>query len=326
MKFPHRRQFLQTAAVAVTAPITLSLARAQAFPSRPITIVVPFPAGSGSDVLVRLLGQRLSAAIGQSVIIDNRVGANGVVAARHVARANPDGYTLFFATNTPMSANPFLMRDIGYDPVKDFQPISRIGTYTFFLAVHPSVPAKSMKELLEYAKANPGKLTFASGFSTSLIIAKSLKRAADIDFAIIPYKGGGPINDLIAGHVAMMLEDVGVALPHMQKGSMRALAVTGKQRSSVAPDVPTLAEAGLAEVDMITGWAGLFAPANMPSEIVNRLNADVRRILDDPEMRSRVAATGFDMQSSTPEELRDWVQSQLVLYGDLIKRAGLEAE
>jgi tripartite-type tricarboxylate transporter receptor subunit TctC len=288
--------------------------------------VVPFNAGTGSDVLARLLGQRLSTAFGQSVIIDNKAGANGVVAARHVARANPDGYTLFFATNTAMSANPFLMRDTGYDPVKDFQPISRIGTYTFFLVVNPNVPAKSVKELLHYAKANPGKLTYGSGFSTALIMAASIKRAADIDFAIIPYKGGGPTNDVIAGHVSMMLADVQVALPHVQKGSMRALAITGKQRSSIAPDVPTLAEEGFAEVDMITGWAGLFAPASTPNEIVNRLNAEVRRILDDSEVRSRVAATGFAMQSSTPEELRDLVQLQLVVFGNAIKRAGLEAE
>ena len=287
--------------------------------------MVPFNAGTGSDVLARLLGQRLSTAVGQSVIIDNKAGANGVVAARYVARANPDGYTLFFATNTAMSANPFLMRDTGYDPVKDFQPISRIGTYTFFLAVNPSVPVKSVKELLHYAKANPGKLTYGSGFSTALIIAESIKRAADIDFAIIPYKGGGPTNDVIAGHVSMLLADVQVALPHVQKGSMRALAITGKQRSSLAPDIPTLAEEGLPEVD-ITAWAGLFAPANTPNEIVKRLNTEARRIVDDPEVRSRVAATGFDMQSSTPEELRDWVQSQLVVFGNAIKRAGLEAE
>jgi tripartite-type tricarboxylate transporter receptor subunit TctC len=326
MKVLHRRQLLQTVAVAATAPITLRLARAQAFPSRPITIVVPFAPGTGSDVLARLLGQRLSTAIGQSVIIDNRVGANGVVAARYVARANPDGYTLFFATNTAMSANPFLMRDTGYDPVKDFRPISRIGTYTFFLAVNPGVPAKSVKELLQYAKANPGKLTYGSGFSMALIVAETIKRSADVDFAIIPYKGGGPINDVIAGHVSMMLADVQVALPHVQKGSMRALAITGKQRSSVAPDIPTLAEEGLAEVDMITGWAGLFAPASTPNEIVNRLNAEARRIVDDPEMRSRVALTGFAMQSSTPEELRDWVQSQLIAFGNAVKRAGLEPE
>jgi tripartite-type tricarboxylate transporter receptor subunit TctC len=325
MKFPHRRQFLQTAAVAATAPVMLSLARAQAFPSRPITLVVPFAAGTGSDVLARLLGQRLSAAIGQGVIIDNKVGANGVVAARYVARAIPDGYTLFLGTNTAMSANPFLMKDTGYDPAKDFQPISRIGSYTFFLAVNAGVPAKSVKELLHYAKANPGKLTFGSGFSTALIIAESIKRAADVDFAIIPYKGGGPINDVIAGHISMLLADVQVALPHVQKGSMRALAITGKQRSSLAPDVPTMAEAGLPDVD-ITAWAGLFGPANTSNEIVRRLNTEVRRIVDDPEVRSRLAATGFDTQSSTPEELRDWVQSQLALYGNLIKRAGLVAE
>jgi tripartite-type tricarboxylate transporter receptor subunit TctC len=321
----HRRRLLHVAAGAATAPITLRLAAAQAFPARPITIVVPFMAGGGADVLARLLGQRLSTAIGQGVIIDNRVGANGVVAARYVARAAPDGYTLFLGTNTAMSANPFLMKDTGYDPVKDFQPIARIGNFLFFLAVNPAVPARSVKELLQYAKANPGKLTYGSGFSTALIIAESIKRSAGVDFAIIPYKGGGPVNDVIAGHISMLLADVQVALPHVQKGSMRALAITGKQRSSLAPEVPTLTEAGLPDAD-ITAWAGLFAPAGTPGEIVHRLNTEMRRVVGDPETRSRVAATGFELQSSTPEELRDWVQSQLALYADIIGRAGLQPE
>src|SRR6266540_5406808 len=235
-------------------------AHAQGYPSKPITIVVPFAPGSGTDTVTRLIGQHLSMALNQSVVVENKAGANGAIAASFVARSAPDGHTLLMATNSTHSANPSLMKNLPYEPVKDFAPVSRVGSYIFILVIDPQIPAKSLPELIAHAKANPGKLSFASGNTTGIVAGETFKRWAGIDILHVPYKSTPPaINDLLGGRVSMMFVDLTTGLPHVQSGGLRALAVTTKERTSLLPDLPSLHEAGVKNYD-ITSWAGVFAP------------------------------------------------------------------
>lgn len=306
--------------------LTAVPAAAQQFPSKAVTIVVPFAAGSGTDTVSRLIGHHLGLALGQTVVIENKAGANGAIAASFVARAPADGHTLLMATNSTHSANPSLMKNLPYDPVKDFAPVARAGSYIFMLVLHPDVPAKSVAELIAYAKANPGKLTYASGNTTGIVAGETLKRVAGVDILHVPYKSTPPaVNDILGGRVSMMFLDQTVAFPHVKAGALRALAVTTKERSALSPDLPTLHESGVANYD-VTSWAGLFAPARTPAPVVARLNAEVRKIVESSEVKGKFAAVGFDAFSGTPEQLAEFVQAQLVLWARLIKDSGIEAQ
>jgi len=301
-------------------------ADADMFPSKPITVVVPFAPGSGTDTITRLIGQHLGTALGQSVVVENKAGANGVIAATFVARAAPDGHTLLMATNSTHSANPTLMKNIPYDPVKDFAPVARVGSYIFMLVTNPEVPAKSLPELIAYAKANPGKLSYASGNTTGIVAGETFKRWAGLDILHVPYKSTPPaINDILGGRVSMMFIDLTTGLPHVKAGALRALAVTTRERTSLLPELPSLHEAGVTNYD-ITSWAGVFAPAGTPAEVVGRLNAELRRIIDNPDVKRRLGDAGFDAFSGTPQELSQFVQEQLVLWTKLIKDSGIEAQ
>src|SRR5450631_3103843 len=208
------------------AAMTLA-AHAQTYPTRPITIIVPFGPGSGTDIVTRIIGQPLGIALNQSIVIDNRVGANGGIAAAYVAKASPDGYTLFASTNSPHSANPFLLKNIGYDPVKDFVPITRIGSFTLMMVINPAIPVKTLPELIAYAKANPGTLTYGSGNTSGILAGETLKRFAGIDILQVPYKSVPPaLNDVIAGRVSMSFSDLTPGLPQVRAGNLRALAIT----------------------------------------------------------------------------------------------------
>ena len=301
-------------------------AHADTYPSKPITIIVPFGPGSATDTIARVVAQHLGAVLKQSVVVEARPGANGALSALYVARSAPDGYTLFMSTNSPHSAAPFLMKNIGYDPVKDFTAITRMGSYTLMLCVHPSIPAKSVKELIEYAKANPGKLSFASGNASGILAGETFKRWAGIDILHVPYRSSIPaLNDVLGGRVSMMFTDLTTGLPHVKAGTLRALATTRLQRSTLVPELPSLHEAGVRDFDM-DSWAGMFAPANLPSEIVMRLNAELRKIIDDPEVKARLGGLGFEAFSSTTEELGEFVKVQLVKWSRMIKDAGIEPE
>jgi tripartite-type tricarboxylate transporter receptor subunit TctC len=301
-------------------------ANAQPYPSRSITIVVPFAAGSGTDSIARIIGQYLAAALNQSVVIENKVGASGVLAATYVARAAPDGYTLLMATNSTHSANPHLFKSLGYDPVKDFTPVARAGSYVFMLVVNKDIPAKTLGELIAYAKANPGKLTYASGNTTGIVAGETLKNKAGVDILHVPYKSTPPaINDVLGGRISMMFIDLAPGLEHVRAGNFRALAVTTRERSALLPDLPSLAEAGIPGYD-VTSYAALFAPAGTPKENVDRLNAEVQKIIANPEAKARIAITGFDAFSGPPESLAAFVQSELVNWGKLIKEAGIEPQ
>jgi tripartite-type tricarboxylate transporter receptor subunit TctC len=320
--------------IAAAAALSSAAANAQgnvpatvaAYPSKPITIIVPFGPGSATDTITRVIGQHLSVALKQTVVVENRPGANGALAALFVVRSAPDGYTLFMSTNSPHSAVPFLMKNVVYDPVKDFAAITRMGSYTLMLCIHPSIPAKSVKELIEYAKANPGKLSFASGNTSGVVAGETLKHWAEIDMLHVPYKSAPPaINDVLGGRVSMMFTDLTTGLPHVKAGTLRALAVTRLKRSTLIPVLPTMDEAGVTGFDM-DSWAGIFVPAHTPQDIVTLLNTELRKIIDSPDVKSKLGNVGFEAFSSSPKELDDFVKVQLGKWGKMIKDAGIEPE
>jgi tripartite-type tricarboxylate transporter receptor subunit TctC len=296
------------------------------YPGRPITIIVPFGAGSGTDIVTRIIAQPLGIALNQNIVVDNRPGANGGIAAAYVAKALPDGYTLLMSTNSPHSSNPFLLKNIAYDPVKDFAPITRIGSFTLTFVVHPSVPAKTLAELIAYAKANPGRLAYASGNTSGILAGETLKHWAGIDVLHVPYKSvPQALNDVIAGRVALGFSDMTPVLPHLASGALRPLAITRLRRSALLPDLPTFDESGLKDFE-VESWAGLFAPAGTPAAIVARLNAETRKIVENPQIKAQIAQIGFEVFGSTPEELGVFVKDQLVRTGRMAKEAGIEPE
>jgi tripartite-type tricarboxylate transporter receptor subunit TctC len=301
-------------------------AHANTYPSKPITIIVPFGPGSATDTISRVVAQHLGAALKQSVVVEDRPGANGALAALYVARSAPDGYTLFMSTNSPHSAVPFLMKNPGYDPVKDFAAITRMGSYTLMLCIHPSIPAKSVKELIDYAKANPGKLSFASGNTSGVVAGETLKHWAELDILHVPYKSAPTaLNDVLAGRVSMMFTDLTTGLPHVKAGALRALAVTRIKRSTLIPELPTLDEAGVKGFDM-DSWAAIFAPAATPSDITTLLNRELRKIIDSADVKSTLGNVGFEAFSSSPAELEVLVKDQLGKWGKMIKDAGIQPE
>ena len=322
----RRRKFLHLVAAASALPAVSRVARAQTYPARPVTIIVPFGPGSSTDTLARIIALPLGNALKQNVVVEPKPGANGTIAAYQVARAAPDGHTLILGTNTPYSAAPGLMKSISYDPVKDFAPVSRIGSFTNMLVLHPEVPAKSIPELVVYAKANPGKLSFASGNASGIVAGETFKHWAGLDIVHIPYRSVPPaLNDVLSGRVSMMFTDLTAGLPHVKAGKLRALATTRLARSTLLPEIPSLHEAGITNFDM-DSWAAMFAPARSPPEIVTRLNAEVRRIIDEPDVKARLGGLGFEAFSSTPDELGDFVKVQLIKWTQMIKDAGIEPE
>ncbi len=319
-------KFLLHIFVAICAPLLSIAANAQGYPNKSITIIVPFGPGSGTDTITRIIAQHLGTALNQSIVIENKAGANGAIAGIQVARAAPDGYTLFMSTNSPHSAAPSLNKNLPYDPVKDFAPISRVGSFTLMLAVHANTPAKSIPELVGYAKANPGKLSYATGNTAGILAGATFVKWAGIDIVHVPYKTVPPaLNDVLGGRIPMMFIDLSPALPHFNAGTLRPLASTRLQRSTLLPEVPTLHESGIANLE-VDAWAGLFAPANTPPEVVSRLNAEVRKILANPQVKEQIAKVGFETFSSTPEELGDFVKVQLTKWTKMIKDAGIDPE
>ena len=319
-------KYLLRILVAAGATLISPTLRADSYPSKPITLVAVFGPGSASDTICRVIAQPLSAALNESVIVENRPGANGALAAQYVARSAPDGYTLLMGTNSPLSAVPFMMKSPPYDAVKDFTPITRVGSFTLMLVVHPSIPAKNMKELIDYAKDNPGRLSFASANTSGIVAGETLKHWAEIDMLHVPYKSPPPaLQDLVAGRVSMMFTDLTTGLPHVQSGALRALAVTRLHRSSLFPELPTMDEAGVTGFDM-NSWAGIVAPAGTPPEIVTRLNTELRKIIDSPDIKKMLGRVGFEAFSSSPKEMEDTIKVQLGKWGKMIKDAGIHPE
>jgi tripartite-type tricarboxylate transporter receptor subunit TctC len=312
--------------LAAAAALFATVLRADDYPSRPITFVSVFGPGSASDTICRIVADPLSAALKVPVIVEDRPGADGVVAAQYVQHAAPDGYTLMMATNSPLSADPFLLKDVSYDPVKDFTPVSRVGSFTLMLVINPSLPFHSVKDLVDYAKANPGKLSFGSGNTAGIVGGKTLAHWAGIDLLHVPYKSSPPaMEDVIAGRVSMMFADFTVAMPHVSAGQVRALAITRLKRSPLFPDLPTMDEAGIEGFDL-DAWAGLVAPAGTPPAVVAKLNAALRPIIDGPDVQAKFKNVGFQGFSSTPGEFGDYIKVQLGKWQKMVKDANIQAE
>jgi tripartite-type tricarboxylate transporter receptor subunit TctC len=312
--------------VAAAAALFSPALRADDYPSKPITLVAVFGPGSASDTICRVIAEPLGVALKQTVIVESRPGANGALAALYVARQPPDGYTLLMGTNSPLSAAPFMMKNVSYDAVKDFAAVTRVGSFTLMLVLNPSVPATTVKELIDYARANPGKLSFASANTSGIVAGETLKRWAEIDMLHVPYKSAPPaLQDVLAGRVSMMFTDLTTGLPHVRSGALRALAVTRLQRSSLFPELPTLDEAGVTGFDM-DSWAGIVAPAHVPRPVVTRLNSELRKIIDDPHVKSMLGNVGFEAFSSSPDEFEDFVKVQLGKWGTMVKDAGIQPE
>ena len=300
-------------------------AAAQTWPSRPLTMVLPFPAGSGIDVTARLVGDQLSTRLGQPVVIENKPGANGVLAATHVARSAPDGYTIFMTTNSSLSAAPFLLKSIPYDPVKDFAPISRMGNLPFIMVIGRAVPAKDFREFVAYAKANPGKLNYASSNATGVVGGAMVQSLAGITLTHVPYKAAPQaMQDLLRGEISMMFVDFPSGLPHVQSGAVKALAVTTAEPSALVPGVPSMKQVGL-DFDMHS-WNAIFAPAGTPQPVIARLNKELREIVADPAVYARLRSFGFDAFSSTPEALGDFIKGELVKWQRWTTESGLKPE
>jgi tripartite-type tricarboxylate transporter receptor subunit TctC len=313
--------------LAVASATLLGPARgAENYPSKPITLVSVFGPGSASDTICRIIAQPLGIALNETVIVEDRPGANGALAALYVARAAPDGHTLLMGTNSPLSAVPYLMKNVSYDPIKDFTPVSRVGSFTQILVVNAGLPIKTFKELIDYGKANPGKLSFASGNTAGIVAGSTLAHWAGIDMLHVPYKSTPPaMQDLLAGRVSMMSVDLMSASPHVHSGAVRALAVTRLQRSALFPELPTLDELGMKGFDL-DAWAGIVVPAQTPPAIAARLNTELRKILDDASIKSKLGNVGFEAISSSPAEFEDFIKVQLGKWGKMIKEAGIQPE
>ena len=298
----------------------------QAYPSRPITLVVSFAAGSGTDGVARIVGQKLSERLKQPVIVDNKAGANGQIAAEFVKNAKPDGYTLWMTTNTTHSANPLLYKELRYDPIKDFTPIILTGELPFALVVNNDLPPKTLKEFMAYARANPGKISYATPNSTSLVGSETMRVAGKVDIVGIPYKSSPQaLTDTIGGQVQMYIVDFGSGLTNMKANKVRTLAVTPARKSKILPDVPPIGSE-IPGFDL-TSWNGIFGPAGLPREVVDRINKEVQAVLGEKDVQDKLAATGFEVHpSKTPEEFQKYVADQLAHWSRMIKAAGIKPE
>jgi tripartite-type tricarboxylate transporter receptor subunit TctC len=315
-------------ALCIAASIALFVpASAQVYPLRPITLVVPFPAGGGVDAMARIAAERLTVALGQQIIIDNRGGAAGVIGTRAAAKAAPDGYTLVMSTSGTTSINPSLYVNPGYDPLKDFAPIGLVAATPIVVMAHPSFPAKSIAELIALAKRED-KLDVGTPppGTENYLAAELFKAMTGINMTIVSYKGTGPLtNDLVGGHIAVAFNTIAPALGNIQAGHLRALAVAGRARSGLLPDVPTVAESGLPGFEAAVRY-GVLAPAGTPRPIVERINAELRTIVSADETRARIAAQGGEPLVATPEEYAADIAREQAKWGVLIKKLGLRVE
>jgi tripartite-type tricarboxylate transporter receptor subunit TctC len=312
-------------AAAVIASFS-SLLRADEYPTRPITLIAVFGPGSASDTICRIIADKLSPMLGQPVVVEDRPGADGALAALYVHHQPADGYTLLMGTNSPLSADPFIHKDINYDPIKDFVPITRVGSFTLMLVVNPKLPIHSVNELVDYAKANPGKLTYASGNTAGIVGMETVKKWAEISVLHVPYKTTAPaLEDIMAGRVSMMFADFTAAMPHVAAGTIRPLAISRIKRSKLFPDLPTMDEAGIKGFNL-DAWAGLVAPTGTPPQIVTKLNTALRKVIDSPEVQAKFKNVGFEGFSSTPEELGDFIKAEVVEWGKMVKDAGIQSD
>lgn len=326
-----RNVFLGAARIAACFALALFLghaAWAQQYPTRPVRLVVPFPPGGSTDILARLVAQKLSEDLGQTVLVDNRPGAGGTLGANLVAKSLADGYTLLMGSSGPISISPSLMKKLPYDPTKDYAAISLIATIPTMLVVNPSVPVKTVAELVALAKSKPGKMNFAStgNGATPHLAAELFKFSAGVDIVHVPYKGSAPaVADLLGGQVDLMFEQVPAVLPHVKAGKLRAIAVSSATRSAAMPELPTIAESGLPGFE-VSSWFGILAPTGTPPEIINRLNGALVRIMANAQVRETLAAQGAEAVGTTPQAFAATIGSEIPKWASVVKRAGVTVD
>jgi tripartite-type tricarboxylate transporter receptor subunit TctC len=323
-----RRRVMQLAsASALIAALPRAAPAAPAWPARFVKLVVPFPPGGGTDAIARVVAVKLSAIWGHEMVIENKGGGATSIGTDAVAKADPDGYAVLLQS-VPLAVNKYLFATLPYDPVADLAPVSMICDYPNVMCVPMSSPAKTVQEFIDYARANPGKVTYASsGFGTSVHLSGALfNRMAKVELRHIPYRGAGPaFNDLIPGRVDVRFNNIGSVMPFIKGGKLRALGVTSAKRATALPDVPTVSEAGVPGFD-VTGWYGFFAPARTPQEIVAKFHADTVAALADPVIRQRLDTLGVGVVGSSPEQLRAFLKAEMDKWGAIIREAGIKAE
>jgi tripartite-type tricarboxylate transporter receptor subunit TctC len=302
---------------------TLALAQ---YPNKPVRFIVGFPPGGSADPTTRIMAAALQEQLGQPFVVENRPGADSAIAAEQVSKMAADGYTLMFASNSAMTAAVALRKNPTYDPLKDFTPISMVGRATVFFYVHPDVPAKTLKEFIAHARANPGKLVYGTGNPLSILYGQQLMSATGMQMLHVPYKGEGPLNpDILAGRVHSSFLSTGSAVSNAKDGRLRPLAVLLERRSPLLPEVPTISEAGVPEVT-VRQWAGIFGPPNLPKDIVARLNKEVNAALQRPDVIAKLQSYGYSPEGSTPERLVEVNRADLELWRKLVKEAGIPLE
>ncbi len=326
MNIKQTMQKLMRVFTAVAALGLIAIPSAAQYPAKAIRIVVPFAAGGAADAITRIVAPPLSETLGQPVLVENRPGAEAAIGAELVAKSAPDGYTILFGGNTPMLGVPILRKNPPYDVITDFAPITSVVKFAVFLVVHPSVPAKTLSELIDYARANPGKLNYATSTLIAILAFAQLKSFANVDMVRVSYKGDAPaIPDLLSARVHLMFNTGSLVVPLVKEGRLRALATLLPERSSLLPNVPTIGEGGMPQLSVVV-WTGLFAPAKTPEKIVERLSREVNVILKRPEIRGQFEKQGSEPAGSTPGELGAFLKQQLVEWRSAARSAGLEPE
>jgi len=309
--------------IGVSVPVQ---SQAQAWPSRPVRVIVQFPAGGAADTILRVIAQPLAQSLGQPVVVENRPGADGAIAGEAVAKAPGDGYTLFMATSSAIAAVPAMRKAPPYDPLTAFTPIGKVGTFSYFVFTHPSVPAKNVVELIDYIRANPGKLNYAGATTTGIMAAVQLASHSKLDMVRVPYKGEGPASiDLVSGRVHLMFSTPTNTLGAARDGKLRVLATLLDRRSPVLPEVPTMAESGAPKLSVVP-WAAFVGPPKLPAEIVARVNRELNTILAKPEVRELIERQVFEIQGSTPEELSAFIRDQVDAWKTAVRDSGLPQE
>ncbi len=319
-KFLFRFEVLVLSCVVIG--FTVSSAFAQSYPNKPIRMIVAFAPGGPNDIRARLIAQKLTESLGQQVVVENKSGADGAIGAEMAAKSAPDGYTLFYCEIASVTITPNLYKKVRYDPIKDFEPITQTGSSAFTLLVNPSVPVKSVKELIALAKSKPGQLNYGSGASLFYLAMERFKLMTGIDMVHIPYKGSGPsVTALISGEVSVGFDTTFTPIPHVKAGRLRAIAICINKRSPAIPDVPTMAESGFPFE--ATAWSGVLAPAGTPKEIVKRLNTEIVKILHMPDVKDRFSSVGDEIVAGTPEQFAAHIKAELEKYAKVIKDCGI---